>query len=263
MNLQVQEINLDINDNHVYQHLYTKQYDANRVYKINIYKDGLPYDISDTNVAFEMKKPDGTVIMNACEITSTNQISISLTPQMSVVYGRALFQIVISKNENIITTVTGKMNIEESVIQDDDVRSSDEFGYITEILAEISTNANLAHDSAVAAKSSEDNAKESEDNARASELAAKQSEDNAKDSEDAAYVSEVNAKDSEDAAKDSEDAAKASELAAKTSEDNAKASEIEAKAWADKAAGNATSIMYSATEPLEQDEGGFWIQPFS
>lgn len=270
MNLQVQEINLDINDNHTYQHLYTKQYDIHRVFKFNIYKDGNPYDISGTEAVFEMKKPDGTVIMNTAEITGTNQVQISLTPQMSIVYGKSTFQIKFIENENVVTTITGKLVIDEAVIQDNDVESSDEFGYITDLLVRIAEYANAAHQSEINAKASEDAAKESELNAKDSEDAALVSELNAKDSEDAAKASEDNAKTSEDNAKDSEDAAKASEDAAKDAEtaaegwaDTAHDWADAAEDWAEKAAGNATSIIYDANEPALQDEGGFWVQPYS
>jgi hypothetical protein len=136
-----QEITLDIHNHKTYDQFYQKQYNKNTKLLFHITKEGEPYDISDTTGTFEMKKPDGTVITNKCTISNSTTYSITVTEQMTSVYGNAIFQITITDNKTstIISTVTAKMRIDEATVKTDDVVSSSEFNALTDALNTLSS----------------------------------------------------------------------------------------------------------------------------
>lgn len=134
MNLNLQEITLDVNDHHSYEYLFAKQYDVGRKYLVNITKDGDSYDISNTNASIYVKKPDGKIVINQCVISGTNQVMVTLSYQMTTVYGNAPFQIVFTDNENVISTVSGRFNIEKSTVQNGDIESSDDISIIDSLI---------------------------------------------------------------------------------------------------------------------------------
>ena len=211
-----QRITLDIRDNQTYEQIYTKQYNKGFPIEFEITKDGEPFDLSGCIATFEMKKPDKTVIWSDCNI-SNNIVSIEIDEQMTIVNGKAEFQITLMQSEMRIATVTGIIKIDKSVIQDDDIESSNEFSLITDILVQIEEAKQAASDAKVSAESAEvsaTNAKTSETNAKTSETNAATSESNASNSASAAKTSETNAKTSEANSKTSETNAKNSETIA-------------------------------------------------
>lgn len=58
----IQEITLDIKDNHTYQQLYTKQYDYGSSIIFHIVNDGCPFDIEGVTAIFSLKNPTGTLL---------------------------------------------------------------------------------------------------------------------------------------------------------------------------------------------------------
>lgn len=151
----IQRITLDIRDNQTYEQIYTKQYNKGFPIEFEITKDGEPFDLSDCSASFEMKKPDDTVIWASCSITD-NIVSVPVDEQMTIVEGKATFQITLMQGETLITTVTGTMKIDRSVIQDNDIESSDQFSLITDILVQIAE----AKQAAIDAKAYADEATE-------------------------------------------------------------------------------------------------------
>lgn len=140
----IQNLSMDIMDNHIYEVIYAKQYDEGRIIIFNILENGKPFDISGYKAIFQMKKPDGTVIINDYDVTD-GKIAISLTNQMTICAGNKIpFQIQLIKNIEdanekpiILTTVTGYIKVDKSVVQPDDAISSNEFHALTHALTEI------------------------------------------------------------------------------------------------------------------------------
>lgn len=140
----IQNLSMDIMDNHIYEIIYTKQYDEGRTIIFNILENGKSFDISGYKAIFQMKKPDGTVIINDYDVTN-GKIAISLTNQMTICAGNKIpFQIQLIKNiedlnekPSILTTVTGYIKVDKSVVQPDDAVSSDEFNALTHALTEV------------------------------------------------------------------------------------------------------------------------------
>ena len=267
--IEPQYISLDIEDNKTYQYIYSKQYDEGRNIIFDITQNGEPFDLTGIIATFQMKKTDDTVVVNDCTITD-NRLSLVLTNQMTICFGKMPFQIQLIKDKSVITTITGYLKISESVIHPEDVVSSDEFNALTHALIKINSDYTYvmesAQASADAAKLSEENAKISEINAKTSETNAKNYETNSKNSELNAKESEVsaeesatlattkateastsasNANTSANRAKESETNAKISETNAKASEDNAYSSALNAKTSETNASNSATSASNS------------------
>lgn len=262
--IEPQYISLDIENNKTYQYIYSKQYDEGRNIIFNITQNGEPFDLTGMVATFQMKKTDGTIVINDCTITD-NRLSILLTNQMTICFGKMPFQIQLIKDKSVITTITGYFKISESVVHPEDVVSSDEFNALTHALIKVNSDYTYvmesAQASADAAKLSETNAKTSEINAKSSEdsalesatlATAKASEastsaNNANTSANKAKTSETNAKSSETNAKVSENNAYSSALNAKTSETNASASASTASAKATEASTSASNAKKSET----------------
>lgn len=125
--IDIQEISLDIHDNKTYDYIYEKQYNKGTKLKFNITQDGTPFDLGEVNVSavFQMKKPDNTVVIKDCTVDE-NTIEIEVTDQMTSSSGIGNYQIqLIDSNGVTISTITGKMKIEESTVQDGDISSND------------------------------------------------------------------------------------------------------------------------------------------
>ncbi|MDE7367392.1 MAG: tail fiber domain-containing protein [Lachnospiraceae bacterium] len=142
MSLLMQEITLDLNDSKTYEYMYAKQYDEGRQVVFHITKDGQPFDTTDYKAAFQMKKPDGTVVFNDYDIED-GKFTVTLTNQMSICAGNHIpFQIQLIKvfddlSSTVLTTVTGYLKVAKSVIDPDDVVSSDEFNALTHAMLQV------------------------------------------------------------------------------------------------------------------------------
>lgn len=133
----IQIISLDIHDNKTYEQVFQKQYNEKTKLCFRITCDGKEYDLTGATAAFQMKKPDNTVIINDC-IIENNKVIVEVTKQMTAVYGNANFEITLfDGNGVIISTITATMRIDEAVIHPDDIKSEDEFNFIVNALKEI------------------------------------------------------------------------------------------------------------------------------
>lgn len=253
----IQKISMDIMDNHIYEPIYTKQYDIGRQIEITITENGNSVDLTGITPIFQMKKPDGKVIIKNANI-SNNVIIVELDKNITVCYGnRVPFQIQLfnSNTNTAITTITGYMFIDESVVKLDDIESTSDFSTFTDILIQINDSSDKAKLYAENAKLSEENAKTSEENAssfateaKSAKESAETSSGNAATSASNAAVSAENALQSENKAKISEDNALLSEQKAKMSEDNSKSSENNAKESEDNAKESEENALQSANQ---------------
>lgn len=253
MTSNIQDISLDIYDSHTYEQIFSKQYDNGRKVRFTITENGQEYDLTDKTVSFEIKKDDGTVVLKSCQIEG-NQAIVTIDKNITVFFGNRIpyqIKIVDVINQAVITTVTGYMFIQESVVKQDDVESTNDFSSYADILLEISTKYEQSKTFADNAKQSETNAKKSETNASASASTATAKATEASESATNAKTSETNAKTSETNVKTSETNAKKSETNAKTSETNASISETNATTSATTATTKATEASNSASNAKE------------
>ena len=135
----IQKLSIDIMDDKVFEPIYTKQYDQGRKVYVTVTKDGKDLSLEGITASFQMKKPDGTVILKNCQI-SNNQIIVELDRTITVLSGNRIpFQIQLfeAATNIIISTTTGILKVDESVIQMDDIESSSDFSTFSDILLKI------------------------------------------------------------------------------------------------------------------------------
>ena len=132
----IQKLSIDIMDDKVFEPIYTKQYDQGRKVYVTVTKDVKDLSLEGITASFQMKKPDGTVILKNCQI-SNNQIIVELDRTITVVSGNRIpFQIQLfeAATNIIISTTTGILKVDESVVQMDDIESSSDFSTFSDIL---------------------------------------------------------------------------------------------------------------------------------
>ena len=135
----IQKLSIDIMDDKVFEPIYTKQYDQGRKVYVTVTKDGKDLSLEGITASFQMKKPDGTVILKNCQI-SNNQIIVELDRTITVVSGNRIpFQIQLCEAATniIISTTTGILKVDKSVVQMDDIESSNDFSTFSDILLKI------------------------------------------------------------------------------------------------------------------------------
>lgn len=132
----IQKLSIDIMDDKVFEPIYTKQYDQGRKVYVTVTKDGKDLSLEGITASFQMKKPDGTVILKNCQI-SNNQIIVEIDRTITVVSGNRIpFQIQLCEAATniIISTTTGILKVDESVVQMSDIESSSDFSTFSDIL---------------------------------------------------------------------------------------------------------------------------------
>lgn len=136
----IQNINIDIMNNKTYEYIYTKQYDVGREIVFHITQDGEAWGESGLTVIFELMKPDGYCIIENLEYDSTDKTAtLVLDEQCTCVAGRLPYQLTFSKDNKLISTVSGKMICDKAVVQDGDIKSNSS-GNLIEDLVEIYDN---------------------------------------------------------------------------------------------------------------------------
>lgn len=135
----ISDIVLDINSNTAYTVVGAKQGDNNtRVVTAHLTQNGAPYQIeAGATATFRFRKPDGKAIINDAEIKDYNEgiIAIGLTSQALAAAGRGYADIVLTKNQQILSTVSFIIVIMASPQVLSEIISSNEFGYIEDIVA--------------------------------------------------------------------------------------------------------------------------------
>ena len=134
-----QDLILDINSNMAYTVVGAKQGDKNsRIINVHITENGEDYILSEqgvTQAQFRFKKPDGKSIINLATIVD-NVIQIQLTAQALAVAGRGYADVVLLSGQSVLSTVSFIINIMSSPSVTEDVISTDEFGYLTSVVAD-------------------------------------------------------------------------------------------------------------------------------
>jgi len=247
----IQNIRLDMNAPKIKSSLSVRLGDTcTRSIHVTLSNGGSVVSMENALVALiEIEKPDGNHCYNDCVI-SGNEIQYTITTQTVNVEGTCKCQISVTFEDGaMITSPIFDLVVYSQLVDQNEVKSKNEYTSLTEQVVMANAYANNAKASETAAgvsetnaKASEDAAKESETNALSSANDAAQSAQEALASKEAAAESETNAKayaataginkqeaqqsalealTSETAAKKSADAAGASESNAKKSETNA------------------------------------------
>mgnify|MGYP002521031345 CR=1 FL=1 len=229
MNHSVYRIFLDIYDAASQVSLCAKKGDSNRRISAGFTENGKPYNISDDCTAiFRAKKPDGTVLYNTCLIDG-NIISFDLTTQTTAEAGAVNCEITLyGQDKRQITSPRFDLIVDDTVYDDSEIESSDEFTALAEAMAQFGG----ANSAAEAAEKSAKAAASSEQAAASSAATATEKAKSAASSATAAANSAATATQKASAAATSASGAAASKTAAAASEAEAKAAAAEAKAVA-------------------------------
>lgn len=284
----IQNIRLDMNAPKIKSSLSVRLGDTcTRSIHVTMSNGGSVVSMENALVALiEIEKPDGNHCYNDCVI-SGNEIQYTITTQTVNVEGTCKCQISVTFEDGaVITSPIFDLVVYSQLVDQNKVKSKNEYTSLTEQVVMANAYANNAKASETAAgvsetnaKASEDAAKESETNALSSANDASQSAKEALESKEAAAVSEINAKAyaataginkqeaqqsalealrSETAAKKSADAAGASESNAKKSETNAlnsanaaAVSEKNAKSSEKAVKGSETNALSSANDAAQ------------
>lgn len=154
----IQNINIDIVNHKVYEYIYAKQWDEGRIIVFTITDNTQAIDPGNY-VMFQMKKPDGHVVLYSCPIED-GKAKVVMSMQMTACAGKIPYQLNIyseaqpvpnpgdpvdptARSGDLISTVTGYMIVEESVVQPEDVESESEFNVISEMAQELGEVADI------------------------------------------------------------------------------------------------------------------------
>ena len=138
-----QEITLELNSNTAYTTVGAKQGDAyTREIAVHITADGIPWTIPNGVVAsYRIRKPDGAAVWNEA-IIKDNTVIVTLSEEALSVAGRAYADIVLYTNSGkaqILSTVSFIIIIMSSPNISKAVASSNEFGYIQQVVDDANT----------------------------------------------------------------------------------------------------------------------------
>lgn len=111
----------------------------------------IPYGAT---AVFCINKSDGYKVYDACEIEDESTVIVTLSNQAIACAGRQKAQIYLSKDGWDIKTQTFTVNVPRAIYTDDAIKSSDEFGILSELIAEYEAIVDSAGQSAVSAADS-------------------------------------------------------------------------------------------------------------
>ena len=110
----MQFIDIDISKKY-YRKLEIKQGDVGITKEFRTFKDGAVFDLSDKAVFLYVQKPDKTVVFIDAKSVTNNVATFEIPNQMIIVNGIAYCELVISKNDNIISSIPFDLEIVASV----------------------------------------------------------------------------------------------------------------------------------------------------
>nr|DAE53211.1 MAG TPA: Baseplate component [Caudoviricetes sp.] len=112
-----------------------KQNDSgSRYIAARITEEGSLFDIpQDAELRVKIRKPDGTSVFSFCELQD-EEVLIPLTSQALAIAGIAVVEIELRKDQDILSTISFKMQIQECVVPDSDIESTNEFSILNEFI---------------------------------------------------------------------------------------------------------------------------------
>ena len=141
---------LDLTNNTFVQ-FNTIQGDGDRVRGIifELIANNAPYIVNADTVTVSIggTKPDGTTILNDCEITEEGYVSVDITSQMTTVAGRGEYQLfIIDQNtDSQLKSYPFYIFVNEASVDIENITSSDEFKTLTNALSSIASAEEVAN----------------------------------------------------------------------------------------------------------------------
>ncbi len=138
MNTADFRISLDVHDSHAQAAMKVKKGDTARKIHISLTENGKPYQITpDCSAVFTARKPDGTLLYNACVIQGST-IVYALTPQTTAAAGEVCCELrVYGSDAALLTSPRFLLLVDETVYTDGDVvEASNEFSELTRLIGQ-------------------------------------------------------------------------------------------------------------------------------
>ena len=138
MNSSINRIWLDLHDSVPQLQVNAKQGDTARTLIIYFAEDGVPYQIEEgVTATICIRKPDNTVVYNNCEVDTENSCIIyDFTEQTVGTPGIDVCEIRLYGTSTNIASPNFTIRVEERVVDDTYIESSDEFSALTEAIQE-------------------------------------------------------------------------------------------------------------------------------
>lgn len=106
-------INLDMVPGKKSPVCHASQYDDGRVIRFNLYDSGLPFTLDGTEtITFEVRKPDGNIVISTLTNTSDSYVDLVTTEQMTAVKGANLCEMRVAKGATNIGSLNVIMAVE-------------------------------------------------------------------------------------------------------------------------------------------------------
>ena len=133
----IYSLNLDLRQNS-HKVLVMKEDDVNsRVIEAVITDNGKPYELTDCAVNLKWRKPDGHIVYATAEKSDYATVRVVCSEQMLAVAGIAEAEFEITDNNSVVSTLKFSVSINETVISDEDIESSDDFSALQDIVAHV------------------------------------------------------------------------------------------------------------------------------
>lgn len=134
--LYVKETVIDINEK-MLENLTAMQGDSGRAILFSILADGKVYDLTDKQVRAYAIKPDKTKVFSNLEVLYAERglAELKLTNQMLAVPGKVRLILVISKGNATLSSKVILLNVEQTIMDDLAIESTDSFTTFQETLA--------------------------------------------------------------------------------------------------------------------------------
>lgn len=134
--LYIKEAVIDINEK-MLENLTAMQGDSGRAILFSILADGKVYDLTDKQVRAYAIKPDKTKVFSNLEVLYAEKglAELKLTNQMLAVPGKIRLILVISKGNATLSSKVILLNVEQTILDDSAIESTDSFTTFQETLA--------------------------------------------------------------------------------------------------------------------------------
>ena len=222
MNDSAYKISLDIHEHASQAVIKAKKADTGRKLHITLRAGGTPYTIEDNCYAvFKAKKPDDTILFNACTIED-NEIIYEFTEQTCTSVGRCRCEIALyGPDDKIITSPRFSLLVDGTIYPDENVESTDEFSALTDLISDTLEATNAATEATENAVEAAESARISAHNAEQSSNSANQAAESATQAAQNAFTASENANEATDRANDATNAANNATINANNAANNA------------------------------------------
>lgn len=136
--LDVQTLNIELNEA-PFKSVVANLNENGRRIRIYITNNGAPMNLEGVMVYLYAMKSDGSKIFNEVVIEDVKDgiVLAKLTKQMVSLVGTVKLTLLMIKDDVRICTKIFKLNVEESIVDDEYIESTDEFGALTEALGKV------------------------------------------------------------------------------------------------------------------------------